>query len=96
MLYTLSGRALLIGELCHTIAQIYHQIADFISRIIMAFENSGITYRQLHGDQSTFERTSQLNSFTKDPNVEAFVVSIEAGGVGLNMTCADEVYLMVS
>ncbi|EGG08758.1 uncharacterized protein MELLADRAFT_84282 [Melampsora larici-populina 98AG31] len=26
--------------------------------------------------------------------VEAFVVLIEAGGVGLNMTCADEVYSM--
>ncbi|EGG12934.1 uncharacterized protein MELLADRAFT_87196 [Melampsora larici-populina 98AG31] len=73
---------------------IYTQWKSFIDWIIMAFDNSGITYRQLHGDQSTFERTSQLNSFTKDPNVEAFVVSIEAGGVGLNMTCADEVYLM--
>ena len=62
----------------------------------MAFENSGIKFCQLHGDQSTFERTCQLNTFMKDPNVEAFVVSIEAGGVGLNMTCADEVYLMVS
>ncbi|EGG04012.1 uncharacterized protein MELLADRAFT_89725 [Melampsora larici-populina 98AG31] len=60
----------------------------------MAFEASGIRFCQLHGNMSTFERTCQLNPFTKDPVVEAFVVLIEAGGVGLNMTCADEVYLM--
>jgi len=44
---------------------------------------------------TTEQRTWQLNKFRTSDNVEAFVVSIEAGGVGLNMTCADEVYLMV-
>lgn len=41
------------------------------------------------------ERTLQLKLFRERNDIEAFVVSIEAGGVGLNMTCADEVYMMV-
>jgi SNF2 family DNA or RNA helicase len=62
---------------------------------MIALDCHGIGNCFLHGGMTTEQRTWQLNKFRTSDNVEAFVVSIEAGGVGLNMTCADEVYLMV-
>ncbi|EGG03964.1 uncharacterized protein MELLADRAFT_89789 [Melampsora larici-populina 98AG31] len=73
---------------------IYTQWRCFMEWIKIALDCHGIGSGTLHGDMTTHERTCQLNRFKNDNNIEAFIVSIEAGGVGLNMTCADEVYLM--
>ena len=41
------------------------------------------------------ERTEAQNDFAKLDDVEVFVVSIAVGGVGLNLTCADTVFILV-
>lgn len=71
------------------------ELTASLCRITIAFEEQGIKYCSLHGGMTNEERTSELKFFSDSDDIEAFVVSIEAGGVGLNMTCADEVYLMV-
>ncbi|EGG07973.1 uncharacterized protein MELLADRAFT_85301 [Melampsora larici-populina 98AG31] len=61
---------------------------------MVALDNNHIQTCSLHGGMTNTQRTFQLKKFNQDPEVDAFVVSIEAGGVGLDMTCADEVYIM--
>lgn len=44
-------------------------------------------------DGSTKERETVVNRFQNDPSQALFFVSLKAGGVGLNLTAADYVYL---
>lgn len=39
-------------------------------------------------------RENALNSFTNDPNISCILVSIGAGGLGLNLTVANKVFVM--
>ena len=40
------------------------------------------------------ERTRAMDSLKHDPACEVLLVSLKAGGVGLNLTAAQRVYLM--
>jgi hypothetical protein len=42
------------------------------------------------------DRTKAMDKFREDPQCEVLLVSLRAGGVGLNLTMASRVYLMVS
>lgn len=44
-------------------------------------------------DGATVDRASAVESFQKDPDVRLFLLSLKAGGVGLNLTAADYVIL---
>jgi SNF2 family DNA or RNA helicase len=44
-------------------------------------------------DGQTVEREKEVEKFQKDPNIRIFLVSLKAGGVGLNLTAADTVIL---
>lgn len=53
--------------------------------------NSGITYQMLIG--STTNRQKIVDRFQNDNSANVFLISIKAGGVGLNLTAAD--YILV-
>jgi len=40
------------------------------------------------------ERTKAMDALKHDPSCEVLLVSLKAGGVGLNLTAAQRVYLM--
>ena len=65
-------------------------------RIRAALKHSGIQVSTLQGGMHPQQRTKALADFQENPQIEVFVVSIGVGGVGLNFTCADTVYIMVS
>jgi SNF2 family DNA or RNA helicase len=44
-------------------------------------------------DGSTRDRAAVVDSFQRDPGVSVFLVSLKAGGTGLNLTAADHVFL---
>jgi superfamily II DNA or RNA helicase len=44
-------------------------------------------------DGSTADRASVVDRFQNDPEILVFLVSLKAGGVGLNLTAADHVFL---
>jgi SNF2 family DNA or RNA helicase len=50
-------------------------------------------YRFVRLDGSTVDRAGVVERFQKDPAVSVFLVSLKAGGVGLNLTAADHVFL---
>ncbi|SOE20856.1 Superfamily II DNA or RNA helicase, SNF2 family [Spirosomataceae bacterium TFI 002] len=51
-----------------------------------------IPYSYLDG--STKDREKQVNNFQDDPEIKVFLISLKAGGVGLNLTAAEYVFLL--
>ena len=62
--------------------------------IEIALGDKKIAYTRLDGKMSRTQRGAALDSFRDDPNVSVILVSIAAGGLGLNLTSASKVYVM--
>ncbi len=50
-------------------------------------------HRFVRLDGSTVDRAGVVERFQKDPEISVFLISLKAGGVGLNLTAADHVFL---
>jgi non-specific serine/threonine protein kinase len=55
-------------------------------------EKHHISYEYLDG--KTQDREDRVNRFQEDENCRVFLMSLKAGGVGINLTEADYVYLI--
>lgn len=62
--------------------------------IQIALEERQIKYTRLDGKMTRMQRTAALNAFRDDPDVPVILVSIMAGGLGLNLTAGSKVYVM--
>src|SRR5690606_10288800 len=56
------------------------------------FEENNIAYSYLDG--STQQRGKVVEEFKNDETIQVFLISIKAGGVGLNLTEADYVFIL--
>ena len=65
-----------------------------LDKIEDALEVKGIKYDRLDGTMKREERTRAMDALKHDPACEVLLVSLKAGGVGLNLTAAQRVYLM--
>lgn len=54
-------------------------------------EKENIKYYKLTGKTKIDERVELVESFNKDPEIKVFLISLKAGGTGLNLTGADMV-----
>ena len=50
-----------------------------------------IKYLKLTGETKVTERVDLVNNFNEDNNIKVFLISLKAGGTGLNLTGADMV-----
>ena len=62
--------------------------------IQIALEDHKIKYARLDGKMGRKQRAAALDAFRDDPSVTAFLISIGAGGLGLNLTSGSRVYVM--
>lgn len=62
--------------------------------IEVAFRAAGITFTRLDGSMTRIARTHAMDRFREDSNVQVILVSIMAGGLGLNLTAGNSVYVM--
>lgn len=62
--------------------------------IQLALDAAGLKYTRLDGSMSRPARTAAMDSFREDPSVQVILVSIMAGGLGLNLTAGSNVYVM--
>ncbi len=53
-----------------------------------------IKYAYLTGSQNQRQREKAVFEFQNDPNCSLFLISLKAGGVGLNLTAADYVFIL--
>jgi non-specific serine/threonine protein kinase len=73
---------------------IFSQFTQMLQLIKGEFEKNGITYCYLDGRTPLPKRKEQVSQFQEDESIKAFLISLKAGGVGLNLTVADYVYLV--
>jgi len=72
-------------------ALVFSQWTKLLDRIEPSLEASGIAFERLDG--STRDRGAVVNRF-QSGSAPVMLVSLRAGGVGLNLTAADHVFLM--
>ena len=71
---------------------IYSQFVQVLRLVRADLDRRGIPYAYLDGQ--TRGRHAQVDRFQNDPAVPFFLISLRAGGVGLNLTAADYVVLL--
>ena len=93
-----SGKMEQIIETFDTLQSEGHKVLIFSSfvrhleLIAEAFQQRNWKYALLTG--STHNRPSEIAHFTGQKDVQAFLISLKAGGVGLNLTQADYVFII--
>ncbi|MDQ3844932.1 MAG: SNF2 family helicase, partial [Bacteroidota bacterium] len=73
---------------------IFSQFLGMLSLIRQKLEELGIKYEYFDGSTSAPDRETAIQSFQGDDEVRVFLISLKAGGVGLNLTAADYVYIV--
>ena len=53
-----------------------------------------ISYAYLDGDVTIKERAARVTRFQEDPGCQVFLISLKAGGMGLNLTAAEYVFVL--
>jgi superfamily II DNA or RNA helicase len=73
-------------------ALVFSQFTSFLALLRSRLDAEGIVYEYLDG--RTRDRAERVARFQEDPACPIFLVSLKAGGVGLNLTAADYVFLL--
>ncbi|KAK3074771.1 hypothetical protein LTR53_002503 [Teratosphaeriaceae sp. CCFEE 6253] len=73
---------------------VFSQWTSYLDLIGVALEDHDIGFTRLDGTMSIGQRTRVLEQFKTDPTVAVILVSIKAGGQGLNFTAASKVFMM--
>jgi Superfamily II DNA/RNA helicases, SNF2 family len=83
----------MIGEIVdegHKIL-IFSQFVGMLTIIRKELEKIGYTYEYLDGQTPAKERLDRVERFNNTPEIPIFLISLKAGGTGLNLTGADYV-----
>ena len=75
-------------------ALIFSQFLGMLALIRAKLDELGVKYEYFDGSTSAPDREKAIQSFQKDNEVRVFLISLKAGGVGLNLTAADYVYIV--
>ncbi|MBS1988941.1 MAG: DEAD/DEAH box helicase family protein [Cyanobacteria bacterium SZAS LIN-3] len=83
----------MIGEIIdegHKIL-VFSQFVEMLSILRKDLEKAGYTYEYLDGQTPAKDRLDKVEKFNADPSIPIFLISLKAGGTGLNLTGADYV-----
>ena len=75
-------------------ALIFSQFLGMLALIREKLKELEVTYEYFDGSTSAPDREKAINRFQNDDNCRVFLISLKAGGVGLNLTAADYVYIV--
>lgn len=76
----------------HRQVLVFSQFVSALQEMEGILSRNEIQYVSLYGN--TRDRKSVVNRFQKDSSITVFLISLKAGGVGLNLTAADRVILL--
>jgi len=87
----------LIGQLQEVLesghkALVFSQFTSLLAIVRKRLDGLGLVYEYLDG--KTRDRQARVEHFQNDPACPLFLISLKAGGLGLNLTAADYVFLM--
>ena len=73
---------------------VFSQFTSMLALVEKELKNNKIVYEYLDGQTPSKKREEKVKRFQSDDSVRVFLISLKAGGVGLNLTEADYVYLI--
>ncbi|MBI1312533.1 helicase SNF2 [bacterium] len=71
---------------------VFSQFTSLLAIVREHLDKRGITYEYLDGQ--TRSRKTHVDRFQNDPDCPVFLISLKAGGLGLNLTAAEYVFLL--
>ncbi|OEK02753.1 helicase SNF2 [Roseivirga sp. 4D4] len=71
---------------------IFSQFVKHLTIVRKYFDDKGLQYSYLDG--TTKDRQGQVDAFQNNKDIKLFLISLRAGGLGLNLTEADYVFLL--
>jgi SNF2 family DNA or RNA helicase len=74
-------------------ALIFSQFTSYLDIIQKVFNKRKWTYSRIDGKYSVSQRQKEINKF-QNGDTKLFLISLKAGGVGLNLTAASYVFIM--
>ena len=75
-------------------ALVFSQFLGMLGLIREKLTELGVKFEYFDGSTSAVDREKAIQSFQKNDEVRVFLISLKAGGVGLNLTAADYVYIV--
>ena len=73
-------------------ALVFSQFTSMLTILRDRLDKMGVVYEYLDGRSR--DRQKHVERFQKDPDVSLFLISLKAGGTGLNLTAAEYVFLL--
>jgi superfamily II DNA or RNA helicase len=71
---------------------VFSQFTSLLALLRAELDAAGVVYEYLDGE--TRDRAARVERFQRDQNCPVFLISLKAGGVGLNLTAAEYVFLL--
>jgi len=75
-------------------ALVFSQFLGMLALIRQELDKQKVKYVYFDGSSSSTERETAIQTFQNDPECRVFLISLKAGGTGLNLTAADYVYIV--
>ncbi|RKO97228.1 P-loop containing nucleoside triphosphate hydrolase protein [Caulochytrium protostelioides] len=73
---------------------VFSQWTSMLDLLEVALDEVGLGYCRLDGTMNRDDRSAAIEAMRADPEKRVFLVSLKAGGVGLNLTFASRAYIM--
>jgi superfamily II DNA or RNA helicase len=73
-------------------ALVFSQFTSLLAIVRRRLDKAGVRYEYLDG--ATTHRQTHVETFQNDPECGLFLISLKAGGLGLNLTAAEYVFLL--
>ena len=94
-----SGKYLEVKRLLHQVIErkgskvlVFSQFVKMLTILREDLDREGIAYAYLDG--ATKDRQAEVDRFQTKQEISVFLISLKAGGVGLNLTAADYVFIL--
>jgi len=75
-------------------ALVFSQFTKMLALIRNSIDDAGIAYEYLDGRTPQARREDKVRRFQEDRDIRLFLISLKAGGLGLNLTAADYVFIV--
>ena len=73
---------------------VFSQWTGMLDLVEIALRRAGLEYTRLDGSMSQQRRVDNVQAFAASPKISVLLISLKAGGVGINLTAANHVFLL--
>ncbi|PDH52415.1 MAG: helicase SNF2 [Bacteroidetes bacterium MED-G17] len=94
-----SGKYQLLFDMIEEAKSQHHKVLVFsqfvkqLKEFSVKLEQMNIRFTYIDGQTPTMQREKEVYAFQNNPDITLFLISLKAGGTGLNLTAADYVFI---